>query len=131
RWGSRAQRAAGRIPPGPDRRPSRSRDPTMPAPTIHSHRPRAEDFRGLARLAVPVVFVQIGLMAMNVVDTMILGRVSAVALAGAAIGSGSVFIFSALGTGTVMVLGPSVCHAVAATHAAPITPDPPPRLVRA
>jgi len=50
-------------------------------------RPSLQDFRQLFALAVPVVFVQLGLMAMGVVDTMIMGRVSADSLAGAAIGN--------------------------------------------
>ncbi len=39
----------------------------------------------MARLAAPVVLVQVGLMAMGVVDTIMVGRVSAVALAAAAL----------------------------------------------
>src|SRR5262249_58862481 len=93
----------------------------MHAPTIHSHRPRAEDFRGLVRLAVPVVFVQIGLMALNVVDTMILGRVSAVTLAGAAIGTVYVFMLGTFGMGTLMALDPIVSQSVGAKDDPAIT----------
>jgi MATE family multidrug resistance protein len=50
-------------------------------------RPRKEDFRALVELAFPLVIVQLGLMFMGVVDTAMVGRVSADALASVAISS--------------------------------------------
>ena len=61
------------------------RDAPTPAVTAgHPYRPGREDFRGLAGLAIPVVVVQLGLMAMGVVDTIMVGHVSAADLAAAA-----------------------------------------------
>jgi MATE family multidrug resistance protein len=77
-------------------------------------RPSAKDFRQLFALAVPVVFVQIGLMAMGVVDTMIMGRVSAEGLAGAAIGNIYTYTLGTFGYGMLMSLDPLVSQAVGA-----------------
>ena len=44
----------------------------MTSPAPHPHRPRADDFRGLIRLAVPIVFVQLGLLALLAVTGTIL-----------------------------------------------------------
>ncbi|HKQ56372.1 MAG TPA: MATE family efflux transporter [Candidatus Eisenbacteria bacterium] len=88
---------------------------------VRTHRPRADDFRRLVRLAVPVVFVQVGLMAMNVVDTMILGRVSAAALAGSAIGTVYIFTFGVFGMGILMALDPIVSQSVGAQDDPAIT----------
>ena len=43
------------------------------------HMPRPEDFRRLLGIAVPIVLAQTGLMLMNVVDVMIVGRLSSIA----------------------------------------------------
>jgi MATE family multidrug resistance protein len=84
----------------------------MPVP--HADRPTAADFGGLFRLAAPVVLAQVGLMAMNVVDTMIVGRVSADTLAGVAIGSVYLFAIATFGMGILMALDPIVSQAVGA-----------------
>jgi multidrug resistance protein, MATE family len=76
--------------------------------------PNLADYRRLAGLAVPVVFVQVGLMVMGVVDTMIVGRVSPVALAGVAIGNVCVYALATLGMGMVTALDPLVSQAVGA-----------------
>jgi len=55
--------------------------------TLRAYRPNRVDVRELFALAAPVVLVQIGLMAMGAVDTIMVGRVSAVGLAAVAIGS--------------------------------------------
>jgi MATE family multidrug resistance protein len=49
--------------------------------------PSPHDVRALVRLAVPIVAVQVGMMLMNVVDTVFVGHVSARELAAAALGS--------------------------------------------
>ena len=77
-------------------------------------RPSLQDFRQLFALAVPVVFVQLGLMAMGVVDTMIMGRVSANSLAGAAIGNVMTYAVGTFGLGLLMSLDPLVSQAVGA-----------------
>ena len=59
--------------------------------------PAAADFRELLALAVPVSVVQLGLMAMGVVDTMVVGRLSPVDLAGVAVGNVYTFSIAAFG----------------------------------
>jgi MATE family multidrug resistance protein len=80
--------------------------------------PHARTLRGearaLATLAVPVVIVQVGMMSMGVVDTMMIGRVSATALAAVALGHLYFFIIASFGMGTLMALDPIVSQAVGA-----------------
>lgn len=77
--------------------------------------------RALAKLAVPVVVVQVGWMAMGVVDTMMIGRVSATALASVALGYLYFFIIASFGMGTLMALDPIVSQAVGAKDDLAIT----------
>jgi MATE family multidrug resistance protein len=72
------------------------------------------DFKELFAIAGPVVAVQLGLMAMGVVDTLIVGRVSPAAMG--AVGAGNQFVFtvSMLGMGTLLALDPIVAQAVGA-----------------
>ena len=74
---------------------------------------RAEIPRLLA-LALPVVFVQVGMMAMGVVDTMVVGRLSAVDLAAVALGNLYFFSVMVVGWGVLMALDPVVSQAVGA-----------------
>jgi multidrug resistance protein, MATE family len=76
--------------------------------------PRAADFRGLVALAVPVATVQVGLMLMGVVDTILVGHVSAANLAAVALGNLYTFGCSAFGLGALMALDPVVAQAVGA-----------------
>jgi MATE family multidrug resistance protein len=62
------------------------------------------------RLAVPVVAVQLGFMLMGVVDTLMVGRLSAQALASVAIGNLYFFNVSIFGTGTLMALDPIIAQ---------------------
>ncbi|MFN8588838.1 MAG: MATE family efflux transporter [Candidatus Eisenbacteria bacterium] len=78
------------------------------------HPPTLDDFRRLAKLAVPVVFAQLGLMAMSVVDTLIIGRVSPTALAGVALGNVYGFCLGVFGMGLLTALDPVVSQAVGA-----------------
>ena len=66
------------------------------------------------RLAVPVATVQVGLMLMGVVDTMMVGRLSASALAAVALGNLYFFNVTAFATGVLMALDPVVAQAVGA-----------------
>src|SRR3954464_4978726 len=66
------------------------------------------------RLAVPVVFVQLGFMLMGVVDTLMVGRLSAAALAAVAIGNLYFFNVTIFGTGTLMALDPIIAQALGA-----------------
>ncbi len=68
----------------------------------------------MARLAVPVVTVQVGLMFMGVVDTLMVGRVSAEAIAAAAMGNLYFFTTSIFGVGVLLALDPIIAQAVGA-----------------
>jgi MATE family multidrug resistance protein len=66
------------------------------------------------RLAVPVVVVQVGLMTMGVVDTIMVGHLSADALAAVALGNVYFYALAVFAMGTLMVLDPLVAQAVGA-----------------
>ena len=76
--------------------------------------PTRADLRAMADLAVPVVVVQVGLMFMGVVDTIMVGHVSATALAAVALGNVYFFAVIVFGMGTLMALDPLVAQAVGA-----------------
>lgn len=78
------------------------------------NRPSASDFRALAHLAFPITLVQVGMMAMGVVDTMIVGRISAAALAGVAVGTVYVFALGSLGMGFLTAVEPVMAQAIGA-----------------
>lgn len=75
----------------------------------------------LLRLALPIVVVQVGLMAMGVVDSIMVGRLSAAALAGVAIGNIYFFACVIFGMGVLLALDPIVAQAVGAGDAAAVT----------
>jgi MATE family multidrug resistance protein len=77
-------------------------------------RPERADFRRLTALALPVITVQVGLMAMGVVDTIMVGHVSAADLASVALGNLYFFAVTVFGMGTLMALDPVVAQAVGA-----------------
>lgn len=68
----------------------------------------------MLRLALPIVVVQVGLMFMGVVDALMLGHVSALALAAAALGNLYFYGVSIFGVGMLMALDPIVAQAVGA-----------------
>lgn len=74
----------------------------------------ADELRATISLAVPVVLVQLGFMAMGVVDTLMVGRVSARVLAAVALGNLYFFNVTILATGSLMALDPIVAQAVGA-----------------
>jgi MATE family multidrug resistance protein len=76
--------------------------------------PSRREFRVLLGLAFPVVVVQLGLMLMGVVDTMMVGRLSAQALGAVALGNVYFFAVAVIGMGTLMALDPIVSQAVGA-----------------
>ena len=69
----------------------------------------------MLRLAVPVVVIQVGIMAMGVVDTIMIGHISAQALAAVALGNLYFFGLAIFAMGTLMVLDPGVAQAVGAS----------------
>ena len=76
--------------------------------------PRKSELMAMARLALPVVVAQVGLMMMGVVDTLMVGRVSAVALGAVALGNLYFLTIIIPSAGTLMVLDPVVSQAVGA-----------------
>jgi MATE family multidrug resistance protein len=85
----------------------------MPLVTADNMPTRA-DLSALLRLAAPIVLIQIGTMLMGVVDTMMVGRLSAAALAAAAIANVYYFAFSMFGMGVLFALDPIVAQALGA-----------------
>jgi MATE family multidrug resistance protein len=73
-----------------------------------------DELRAMRRIALPIVVVEVGLMLMGTVDTMMVGRISATALASVALGHLYFFIIAAFGMGVLMVLDPIVAQAIGA-----------------
>ena len=81
---------------------------------VRSFIPSLHDIRALLRLAIPIATVQVGLMLMSVVDTMIVGHVSARELAAAALGNLYFYGLTGFGMGTVWAIDPVVSQALGA-----------------
>ena len=79
-----------------------------PDPTL------AEELRALLRLSFPIAAAQLGLMAMGLVDTAVLGRVSVTELAGSAIGRSVMFAAITPAMGVAFALEPLASQAVGA-----------------
>ncbi len=77
------------------------------------HRFRA-GLRAMVRLALPVAAVQVGWMAMGVVDTIVVGHVSANAMAAVALGNLLFLAVAIFGMGVLTGLDPVVAQAVGA-----------------
>jgi len=77
-------------------------------------RPTRAVLRELLTLALPVVSVQVGLMTMGVADSVMVGRISAAALGGVALGNVYFFAVCVFGMGVLMALDPVVSQAVGA-----------------
>lgn len=89
----------------------------MPEPggvPLAQYRPSRPDFAELTRLAIPVALAQLGLMTMGVVDTVMVGRVSGIALAAVAIGHLYFFAIAVIGMGILFALDPVISQAVGA-----------------
>lgn len=76
--------------------------------------PSRSDFKALLRLAVPIVVIQLGLIAMGVVDTIMVGHVSPTALAAVALGNLYSFGFCIFGLGVLLALDPIIAQALGA-----------------
>lgn len=72
------------------------------------------ELRAQVQLAVPLVAQQLGLQLMGLVDTAVLGRYDADAMAGATIAGGLVFAISCVGMGVVLGLDTLVPQAIGA-----------------
>ena len=94
---------------------ARDNDPRniVAEPTTMLAAPESE-LRATISLALPVVLVQIGMMFMGVVDTVMVGHVSARVLAAVALGNLYFFNAIVLANGTLMALDPVIAQAVGA-----------------
>src|SRR5262245_15319539 len=93
------------------------REPRAPRNALEmfpSFVPSAHDVRALIRLAVPIAAMQVGLMLMNVVDTVFVGHVSARELAAAALGGLYTIGLFNFGLGVVWAVDPLVSQALGA-----------------
>ena len=70
-----------------------------------------DELRRLLRLAWPIALVQLGNMAMGIVDTLFVGRVGVDALAAAAIGNAFLYGTLLVGQGVVLGMDPLVSQA--------------------
>lgn len=70
--------------------------------------------RALTQLALPIVVVQSGIMLMGVVDTIVVGHLSAEALASVALGNMYFWGIGIFGLGVIMAVDPIVSQAVGA-----------------
>jgi MATE family multidrug resistance protein len=86
----------------------------MSAATAPSHLRVRDEARALGRLAAPIAAAQFALMAMGLVDIAVLGRVSKVDLAAAALGRNIGFTAQTLSMGLAMALEPLASQAVGA-----------------
>ncbi|MGH7664887.1 MAG: MATE family efflux transporter [Gemmatimonadaceae bacterium] len=68
----------------------------------------------MLRLAIPVVVVQVGMMAMGVADTVMAGHYSGTALAAVALGNVYFYTVAVFGMGTLLALDPVISQAVGA-----------------
>lgn len=85
-----------------------------PVEGLAAFRPTAQEFRRLLSLAAPVAVVQVGMVMQGLVDTAMVGRVSAVDLAAVALGNLYFFGVSVFGMGVLMALDPLVSQAFGA-----------------
>ena len=92
----------------------------MTAPVSPPQGFRAE-LVALLRLAVPTVAVQVGWMSMGVVDTIVVGHVSADAMAAVALGNLLFLAISIFGMGVLTGLDPLISQAVGARDEAAVT----------
>lgn len=73
--------------------------------------PTMPDFRQMVRLAFPVAVVQVGLVFMGVVDTIMVGHVSALDLGAVGLGNMYFFTMSVFGMGVLFSLDPVISQA--------------------
>lgn len=100
------------LPPGSGA--SHAGPPGGPAVVLADFRPGRRDLAAMIGLALPVALVMVSTMAMGVVDTIMVGRVSATDLAAVALGHLYFFGAVVLGMGTLFALDPIIAQAVGA-----------------
>ncbi|MBK8249169.1 MAG: MATE family efflux transporter [Gemmatimonadetes bacterium] len=82
--------------------------------------PTRRELLDVARLAGPIVLVQLGLMSMGTVDAIMLGRVSPTAMAGGALGNWHWLLVTMVGQGAIQAIDPIVSQARGAGDAAAV-----------
>jgi MATE family multidrug resistance protein len=90
---------------------------TAPRSATPAGHPFRDEFRALASLALPVVVVQVGLMGMGVIDSVMVGHLSARALAAVALGNIYFFNVIVFSMGALFALDPIIAQAVGANDA--------------
>jgi multidrug resistance protein, MATE family len=73
-----------------------------------------DDLRDMAQVAAPVVLINVGIQAMGVVDTLMVGRLGGAAIAAVALGNFYFFNVSVFGIGLLFAIDPVVSQAVGA-----------------
>ncbi len=73
-----------------------------------------DDLRDMAQVAWPVVLINVGLQAMGVVDTLMVGKLGGAAIAAVALGNFYFFNVSVFGIGLLCAIDPVVAQAVGA-----------------
>lgn len=68
----------------------------------------------MARIALPIVFINVGIQAMGVVDTLMVGKLGGAAIASVALGNFYFFNASVFGIGLLCAIDPVVAQAVGA-----------------
>lgn len=82
--------------------------------------PNQHELKEMARLAAPIVLVNVGMQGMGLVDAIMLGRVSAADLAAGGLGNFYFFGISIIGIGILMALDPVIAQGVGAGDEAQI-----------
>ena len=77
--------------------------------------------RALIALALPIAGVSVGMMLMGVVETLIVGHVSPVALAAVALGHLYFFVVLVFGTGVLSTLDPLIAQGLGANDQSQVT----------
>jgi MATE family multidrug resistance protein len=75
------------------------------------------DLRDMMQVAAPIVVVNLGIQAMGVVDTLMVGRLGGAAIAAVALGNFYFFNISVFGIGVLFAIDPLVAQAVGAGDA--------------
>ncbi len=83
-------------------------------PGLAALRPTRDELIEMARIAAPIVIVNVGTQGMGMVDAIMLGRVSPTALAAGGIGNFYFFATAIVGLGILLALDPVIAQAVGA-----------------
>ena len=81
---------------------------------VETGRDWRSDLYDMARLALPVVFINLGIQAMGVVDALMVGKLGGAAIAAVALGNFYFFNASVFGMGLLCAIDPVVAQAVGA-----------------